>query len=75
MKTKNDWMEVIKNYLKLLELEERVVVDRNDWRRIHVGSSINFLCLGSYSQPQIIGIKAGWFGLVIVSKATLSNCF
>ena len=27
------WMEVIKNYMKLLELEERIVVDRNDWRR------------------------------------------
>ena len=24
------WMEVIKNYMKLLELEERIVVDRND---------------------------------------------
>ena len=31
------WMEVIKNDMKLLELEERMVVDRNDWRkRIHV---------------------------------------
>ena len=30
-------MEVIKNYMKLLELEERMVVDENDWRRrIHV---------------------------------------
>ena len=30
------WMEVIKNDMKLLELEERMVVDRNDWRRFHV---------------------------------------
>ena len=31
------WMEVIKNYMKLLELEEKMVVDRNDWkRRIYV---------------------------------------
>ena len=31
------WMEVIKNDMKLLKLEERMVVDRNDWRRmIHV---------------------------------------
>ena len=22
------------------------------------------VCLGSYSRPHIIGIKAGWFGLV-----------
>ena len=34
---KMTWMEVIKNDMKLLELEERMVVDRNDWRRrIHV---------------------------------------
>ena len=34
---KMTWMEVIKNYMKLLELEERMMVDRNDWRRrIHV---------------------------------------
>ena len=31
------WMEVIKNDTKLLELEESMVVDRNDLRRkIHV---------------------------------------
>ena len=31
------WMEVIKNYMKLLELDERIMVNRNDWkRRIHV---------------------------------------
>ena len=30
------WMEVIKNDMKLLKLEERMVVDRNDWRRFHV---------------------------------------
>ena len=28
------WMEVIKNYMKLLELEKSIVVDRNDWRRM-----------------------------------------
>ena len=27
---KMTWMEVIKNYMKLLQLEERMVVDRND---------------------------------------------
>ena len=30
---KMTWMNVIKNDMKLLELEERIVVDRNDWRR------------------------------------------
>ena len=31
------WMGVIKNDIKLLELEERMVIDRNNWRRrIHV---------------------------------------
>ena len=31
------WMDEIKNDMKLLELEERMMVDRNDWRRkIHV---------------------------------------
>ena len=31
------WMEVVKKYMKLLELEKRMVVDRNIWRRmIHV---------------------------------------
>ena len=35
------WMEVIKNDMKLLELEERMVVDRNDWRRrIYVSDQI-----------------------------------
>ena len=24
-------------------------------------SNINFFCLGSYSQPHLFGIKAGWF--------------
>ena len=34
---KIDMDGVVKNYMKLLELEERMVVDRNDWRRmIHV---------------------------------------
>ena len=27
------WLEVIKNDIKLLELEEMIVIDRNDWRR------------------------------------------
>ena len=31
------WIEIIKNDMKLLELEERMVIDRNNWRRrIHV---------------------------------------
>ena len=31
------WMEVVKKDMKLLELEERMVTDRNVWRRrIHV---------------------------------------
>ena len=31
------WMEVVKNDMKLLELEEKMIVDRNDWRRrIHI---------------------------------------
>ena len=29
---KMTWMEVVKKYMKLLELEEKMVVDRNDWR-------------------------------------------
>ena len=34
---KMTWMEVVKNDMKLLELEKRMVVNRNDWRRrIHV---------------------------------------
>ena len=34
---KMTWMEVVKKDMKLLELEERMVVDRNVWRRrIHV---------------------------------------
>ena len=34
---KKTWMEVIKKDMKLLELEERMVADRNVWRRrIHV---------------------------------------
>ena len=34
---KMTWMEVVKKDMKLLELEERVVANRNDWRRrIHV---------------------------------------
>ena len=35
------WMEVIKNDIKLLELEEKMVVNRNDWKRsIHVLNQI-----------------------------------
>ena len=34
---KMTWMEVVKKDMKLLELEERMVADKNDWRRrIHV---------------------------------------
>ena len=34
---KMTWMEVVKNDLKLLELEERMVANRNVWRKkIHV---------------------------------------
>ena len=34
---KMTWLEVIRKDMKLLELEERMVVDMNDWRRrIHV---------------------------------------
>ena len=34
---KMTWMEVVKKDMKLLELEEGTVVDRNVWRRkIHV---------------------------------------
>ena len=34
---KMTWMEVVKKDMKLLELEERMVADRKDWRkRIHV---------------------------------------
>ena len=34
---KMTWMEVVKKEMKLLELEKRMVVNRNDWRRrIHV---------------------------------------
>ena len=34
---KMTWMEVVKKDMKLLELEERMVTDRNIWkRRIHV---------------------------------------
>ena len=34
---KMTWMEVVNKDMKLLELEERMVADRNDWRKkIHV---------------------------------------
>ena len=32
-RSKMTWMEVIKNDMKLLELEERMVVEKNNWRR------------------------------------------
>ena len=32
-KSKMTWMEMVKNNMKLLELEEKMVVDRNVWRR------------------------------------------
>ena len=36
-RSKMTWMEMVKKDMKLLELEERLVVDRNVWRRrIHV---------------------------------------
>ena len=36
-RSKITWMEVVKKDMKLLELEERIVADRNVWRRrIHV---------------------------------------
>ena len=36
-KPKMTWMEVVKKDMKLLELEERMVANRNVWRRrIHV---------------------------------------
>ena len=62
---KMTWMEVVKKDMKLLELEERIVADRNVWRRrpIYWIEYKLFICLGSYSRPHIIGIKAGWFGL------------
>ena len=37
---KMTWMEVIKKDIKLLELRERMVVDKNDWRRIRVWDQI-----------------------------------
>ena len=38
---KMTWMEVVKNDMKLLEWEERMVADRNVWRRrIHVLNQI-----------------------------------
>ena len=34
---KMTWMDVVKNYKKLLELEKKMIADRNNWwRRIHV---------------------------------------
>ena len=36
-RSKMTWMEVVKKDMKLLELEEKMVADRNYWRRmIHV---------------------------------------
>ena len=32
-RSKMTWMEVVKKDMKLLELEERMVIDRNVWRR------------------------------------------
>ena len=61
---KMTWMEVVKKDMKLLELEDRMVADRNVWRE---GSMYwieykLFIYLGSYSRPHIIGIKVDWFG-------------
>ena len=45
-----------KNDMKLLKLEEKMVVDRNDWRRrIHVKL---FYVLVHIADPKLIGIKA-----------------
>ena len=33
-KPKMTWMEVVKKDMKLLELKERMVADRNVWRRM-----------------------------------------
>ena len=36
-RSKMTWMRVVKKDMRLLELEEKMVADRNDWRRrIHV---------------------------------------
>ena len=62
------WMEMIKNDMKLLELEKRMVIDRNDWRRrIHVlDSSINFYVFFHIANPKLLGLRLVglvWFGL------------
>ena len=65
-KPKMTWMDVVKKDMKLLELEERMVADRNVWkRRICVLDRIKlFICLDLYSRFHIIEIKANWFGLL-----------
>ena len=57
-------LEVIRNEMELLDLEERMVVDMNDWmRRIRVWDRIEiFYVLVHVADPKYIGIKACWFG-------------
>ena len=62
-KPKMTWMEVVKKDMKLLKLEERMVADRGEGSMYWIEYKL-FVFLGSYSRPHIIGIKAGWFGLV-----------
>ena len=40
---KMTWMKVVRKDMKLLQLEKRIVTDRNDWKRkLCTGSNINF---------------------------------
>ena len=66
------WLEVIRKYMKLLELEERMVVDRNDWRRrIHVlDSSKNFYVFFHIANPKLLGLRL--VGLVYNLKVMIT---
>ena len=52
-------MEMIKNYIKLLELDERMKIDRNDWRRkMNIWIKYKpFYVLVQIINPKLIGIK------------------
>ena len=59
------WMEMVKNDMKLLELEEKMVADRNVWRRrIHVLDRYNFFSvLVHIADPKLLGLRLA--GLVL----------
>ena len=51
---------MVKNYMKLLELKDRMVVDKNVWRKKNscTKSNINFLTLLNHiANPKLLKLK------------------